>query len=118
MTRVWLHPIKRLSIEVDEAGGSAQIPRDCGSASPNSAVNLPSRMGNQKLKWTSEEEEALKAGVAKYGAGKWKNILVDSEFKHKLSNRSNVDLKVFDLMQCLLLLLVFFNCFVVFAIFN
>ncbi|XP_047944366.1 telomere repeat-binding factor 4-like isoform X2 [Salvia hispanica] len=50
-------------------------------------------MGNQKLKWTSEEEEALKAGVAKYGAGKWKNILVDSDFKHKLSNRSNVDLK-------------------------
>ncbi|XP_057797156.1 telomere repeat-binding factor 4-like isoform X2 [Salvia miltiorrhiza] len=50
-------------------------------------------MGNQKLKWTSEEEQALKAGVAKYGAGKWKNILVDSEFKHKLANRSNVDLK-------------------------
>lgn len=50
-------------------------------------------MGNQKLKWTAEEEEALTAGVVKYGAGKWKNILVDSEFKHKLANRSNVDLK-------------------------
>ncbi|KAI3455589.1 hypothetical protein Pfo_012252 [Paulownia fortunei] len=50
-------------------------------------------MGNQKQKWTAEEEEALKAGVAKHGAGKWKNILVDSEFAPKLSNRSNVDLK-------------------------
>ncbi|KAK6125052.1 hypothetical protein DH2020_041230 [Rehmannia glutinosa] len=50
-------------------------------------------MGNQKQKWTVEEEEALKAGVAKHGIGKWKNILVDSEFAPKLSNRSNVDLK-------------------------
>ncbi|KAG8388405.1 hypothetical protein BUALT_Bualt02G0122500 [Buddleja alternifolia] len=50
-------------------------------------------MGNQKLKWTTEEEEALKAGVAKHGVGKWKNILVDSQFAHKLTNRSNVDLK-------------------------
>ncbi|KAL0354525.1 UNVERIFIED_CONTAM: Telomere repeat-binding factor 4 [Sesamum radiatum] len=50
-------------------------------------------MGNQKQKWTAEEEEALKAGVAKHGAGKWKNILIDSEFAPKLANRSNVDLK-------------------------
>ncbi|KAL0396986.1 UNVERIFIED_CONTAM: Telomere repeat-binding factor 4 [Sesamum calycinum] len=51
-------------------------------------------MGNQKLKWTTEEEAALMAGVAKHGPGKWKNILVDSEFAHKLASRSNVDLKV------------------------
>ncbi|KAI3463248.1 hypothetical protein Pfo_019911 [Paulownia fortunei] len=50
-------------------------------------------MGNHKLKWTAEEEEALKAGVAKHGAGKWKNILIDSEFARILANRSNVDLK-------------------------
>ncbi|KAL0380550.1 UNVERIFIED_CONTAM: Telomere repeat-binding factor 4 [Sesamum angustifolium] len=50
-------------------------------------------MGNQKLKWTTEEEAALMAGVAKHGPGKWKNILVDSEFAHKLASRSNVDLK-------------------------
>ncbi|CAH2066973.1 unnamed protein product [Thlaspi arvense] len=50
-------------------------------------------MGNQKLKWTSGEEEALLAGIAKYGAGKWKNILRDSEFADQLSNRSNIDLK-------------------------
>ncbi|KAL7152379.1 hypothetical protein ABFS83_04G093300 [Erythranthe nasuta] len=50
-------------------------------------------MGNQKLKWTAEEEETLRAGVGKHGTGKWKNILLDPEFKEKLSNRSNVDLK-------------------------
>ncbi|XP_031399943.1 telomere repeat-binding factor 4-like isoform X3 [Punica granatum] len=50
-------------------------------------------MGNQKLKWTAEEEEALLAGIAKYGPGKWKNILRDPEFAPSLVNRSNIDLK-------------------------
>ncbi|KAG7018274.1 Telomere repeat-binding factor 4 [Cucurbita argyrosperma subsp. argyrosperma] len=50
-------------------------------------------MGNQKLKWTSEEEEALLAGVNKHGPGKWKNILKDPEFAPSLTHRSNIDLK-------------------------
>ncbi|CAH8391037.1 unnamed protein product [Eruca vesicaria subsp. sativa] len=50
-------------------------------------------MGNQKLKWTEEEEEALLAGVEKHGPGKWKNILRDPEFAFPLSSRSNIDLK-------------------------
>ncbi|KZV52019.1 telomere repeat-binding factor 4 [Dorcoceras hygrometricum] len=50
-------------------------------------------MGNPKQKWTSEEEEALRAGVAKHGAGKWKNIQRDPEFNHLLFARSNIDLK-------------------------
>ncbi|CAN8235237.1 unnamed protein product [Cochlearia groenlandica] len=54
-------------------------------------------MGNQKLKWTAEEEEALVAGISKHGAGKWKNILRDPEFFNLLFNllfnRSNIDLK-------------------------
>ncbi|GFQ05278.1 single myb histone 4 [Phtheirospermum japonicum] len=50
-------------------------------------------MGNPKQKWTSEEEEALRAGVAKHGAGKWKNIQKDPEFNHLLFSRSNIDLK-------------------------
>lgn len=50
-------------------------------------------MGNQKQKWTSEEEEALKAGVAKHGTGKWKNILTDPHFAPFLTQRSNIDLK-------------------------
>ncbi|KAK1396969.1 MYB transcription factor [Heracleum sosnowskyi] len=50
-------------------------------------------MGNPKQKWTAEEEEALRAGVAKHGTGKWKNIQKDPEFNHHLYTRSNIDLK-------------------------
>ncbi|EOY27161.1 PREDICTED: telomere repeat-binding factor 4 [Theobroma cacao] len=50
-------------------------------------------MGNQKQKWTAEEEEALLAGVAKHGPGKWKNILKDPDFAPYLTHRSNIDLK-------------------------
>ncbi|XP_058748938.1 telomere repeat-binding factor 4-like [Vicia villosa] len=50
-------------------------------------------MGNQKQKWTPEEEEALHQGVQKHGTGKWKNILRDKEFAEKLCSRSNIDLK-------------------------
>ncbi|KAJ0237350.1 Telomere repeat-binding factor 4 [Hirschfeldia incana] len=50
-------------------------------------------MGNQKLKWTEEEEEALLAGVHRHGPGKWKNILRDPDFALPLFNRSNIDLK-------------------------
>uniref|UniRef100_A0A6V7QTW5 Uncharacterized protein n=1 Tax=Ananas comosus var. bracteatus TaxID=296719 RepID=A0A6V7QTW5_ANACO len=44
-------------------------------------------------KWTSEEEEALRAGVDKHGAGKWRTIQKDPEFSHCLATRSNIDLK-------------------------
>ncbi|XP_016558884.2 telomere repeat-binding factor 1 isoform X2 [Capsicum annuum] len=50
-------------------------------------------MGAPKQKWTAEEEAALKAGVAKYGVGKWSTILKDPEFAVVLRSRSNVDLK-------------------------
>ncbi|KAF8377654.1 hypothetical protein HHK36_031038 [Tetracentron sinense] len=50
-------------------------------------------MGAPKQKWTSEEEAALKAGVVKHGAGKWRTILKDPEFSGVLHLRSNVDLK-------------------------
>lgn len=51
-------------------------------------------MGAPKQKWTQEEEAALKAGVVKHGAGKWRTILKDPEFSGVLYLRSNVDLKV------------------------
>ncbi|KAM5576822.1 telomere repeat-binding factor 2 [Rosa sericea] len=50
-------------------------------------------MGAPKQKWTPEEEAALKAGVLKHGAGKWRTILSDKEFGAILHLRSNVDLK-------------------------
>lgn len=54
-----------------------------------------SAMGAPKQKWTSEEEEALRAGVDKHGAGKWRTIQKDPEFSHLLATRSNIDLKVY-----------------------
>ncbi|CAA7018445.1 unnamed protein product [Microthlaspi erraticum] len=47
-------------------------------------------MANQK---TAEEEETLLAGIAKYGTGKWRNILEDPEFSVQLQYRTNIDLK-------------------------
>lgn len=54
-------------------------------------------MGAPKQKWTSEEEAALKAGIAKHGVGKWSTILKDQEFSIVLRSRSNVDLKVWQI---------------------
>lgn len=50
-------------------------------------------MGAPKQRWSREEEEALKAGILKHGAGKWTAILKDAEFRSILALRSNVDLK-------------------------
>ena len=50
--------------------------------------------GAPKTKWTPEEENALKEGVGRYGAGKWRAIQKDPELAKALSTRSNVDLKV------------------------
>lgn len=63
-------------------------------------------MGNPKQKWTSEEEEALRAGVAKHGTGKWKNIQRDPEFNPFLFSRSNIDLKVSPLLIFFFLIIV------------
>ncbi|EFJ09838.1 hypothetical protein SELMODRAFT_49296, partial [Selaginella moellendorffii] len=50
-------------------------------------------MGAPKQKWTAEEECALRAGVEKYGPGKWRAIQRDPKFGPALVARSNVDLK-------------------------
>lgn len=50
-------------------------------------------MGVPKQKWTAEEEAALRAGVEKYGPGKWRAIQKDAKFAPCLVSRSNVDLK-------------------------
>jgi myb proto-oncogene protein len=50
-------------------------------------------MGAPKQRWTSEEEAALRTGVAKHGVGNWRTILNDPELSSILRYRSNVDLK-------------------------
>lgn len=51
------------------------------------------KSGVVKQKWTPEEEAALRAGVQKYGAGKWRAIQKDANYGACLVSRSNVDLK-------------------------
>ncbi|CAE5960193.1 unnamed protein product [Arabidopsis arenosa] len=51
-------------------------------------------LGHRKNKWTVEEEEALLAGIAKHGSGKWSNIVDDPEFAAQLLDRTNINLKV------------------------
>lgn len=55
--------------------------------------------GYRKTYWTAEEEEVLLAGIAKHGSGKWSTILGDPEFASQLVDRSNIDLKVFEISQ-------------------
>ncbi|KAL6847976.1 hypothetical protein ACP4OV_022104 [Aristida adscensionis] len=50
-------------------------------------------MGAPKQRWTSEEEAALRAGIARHGVGNWRTILNDPEFSSTLCYRSNIDLK-------------------------
>ena len=58
----------------------------------------PSKKQNTSLppknKWSAEEEQALRDGVDRFGAGKWRVIQKDAVFGAILSTRSNVDLKV------------------------
>ena len=48
----------------------------------------------RRTQWSPEEEEALRKGVKKYGAGKWRFIQKDPVLGKILNQRSNVDLKV------------------------
>jgi len=50
-------------------------------------------MGAPKVRWTQEEEDALRKGVKDHGTGRWKHIKHDPKYKEVLNNRSNVDLK-------------------------
>ncbi|KAL0847588.1 hypothetical protein Bca101_020834 [Brassica carinata] len=50
-------------------------------------------MGGPKQMWTPKEEAALRAGVRRYGTGKWCSILLHPKYGLALKARSNVDLK-------------------------
>ncbi|CAL4951773.1 unnamed protein product [Urochloa decumbens] len=50
-------------------------------------------MGAPKQRWTSEEDAALRTGVARHGVGNWRTILNDPQLSSILRYRSNVDLK-------------------------
>ncbi|KAL8160893.1 hypothetical protein V2J09_012382 [Rumex salicifolius] len=50
-------------------------------------------MENPTQQWTAEEEEALRAGIVKYGTGKWYFIQRDPEINQQLYSYSNIDLQ-------------------------
>ena len=54
----------------------------------------PSDSPHRRSQWSSEEEDALRRGVEKYGSGKWRFIQKDAHLSKILHQRSNVDLKV------------------------
>uniref|UniRef100_A0A671NF90 Telomeric repeat-binding factor n=2 Tax=Sinocyclocheilus anshuiensis TaxID=1608454 RepID=A0A671NF90_9TELE len=60
--------------------------RSSVSSELQSNVSVTSQL---RRKWTAEEDRKLKAGVRKYGEGKWRMILNDFEF----DNRTGVNLK-------------------------
>ena len=54
----------------------------------------PPDSSHRRSQWSSEEEDALRKGVEKYGSGKWRFIQKDAHLSKILHQRSNVDLKV------------------------
>ncbi|KAK1363718.1 MYB transcription factor [Heracleum sosnowskyi] len=50
-------------------------------------------MGRVYIKWSAEEEAAIRDGIAKHGLGKWQTILNDPEFSTVLILRTNVGIK-------------------------
>ncbi|KAK5465370.1 hypothetical protein LTS15_001933 [Exophiala xenobiotica] len=61
------------------------------SVQPTTAWDDKKQVRRPRRKWSDDETRALLAGVKKYGVGKWKQILDDTEFN--FLGRSSVDLK-------------------------
>ena len=59
---------------------------------PTAAAVPPVSNSSVRVKWTAEEEAALRNGLAKHGKGSWTDILKDPEF-NALLNRSGKQLK-------------------------
>lgn len=57
------------------------------------APSLSSACRGERRAWTREETDALCGGLARYGEGRWVEILDDPQYGPALANRSNVNLK-------------------------
>jgi hypothetical protein len=60
---------------------------------PNEAPHGSLQSKRRLTKWTTEEVDALIAGVLRYGKGNWQEMQADRDLKEVLAHRSNVDLK-------------------------
>ena len=53
-------------------------------------IAVPDQMARKRVRWTAEEEHALRTGVELHGAGNWRRIMRSQIFG---PTRTNVDLK-------------------------
>lgn len=60
-------------------------------ASPVKKDESPKPLRRKRKPWSNVEEDTLRAGVKKYGAGNWKFILI--KYKDIFDDRTPVDLK-------------------------
>jgi hypothetical protein len=65
------------------------------SASKKGSDSQDSALKKKRNPFTAEEDEAIRRGVAKYGEGKWREILDDPEFQSIFEEyeRTNTGLK-------------------------
>ena len=54
-------------------------------------VNVPRSGGKKRKRWTDEEKEAVRQGIAQYGVGRW--ALIKSDWAMELRDRTSVQIK-------------------------
>jgi hypothetical protein len=54
-------------------------------------VNVPRSAGQKRKRWTDEEKEAVKQGIAQHGVGRW--ALIKSDWAMELRDRTSVQIK-------------------------
>lgn len=54
-------------------------------------VNVPRSAGKKRKRWTDEEKEAVRQGIAQHGVGRW--ALIKSDWAMELRDRTSVQIK-------------------------
>ena len=57
----------------------------------NRGVNVPRSGGKKRKRWTDEEKEAVRQGIAEHGVGRW--ALIKSDWAMELRDRTSVQIK-------------------------
>lgn len=54
-------------------------------------VNVPRSAGKKRKRWTDEEKDVVKQGIARYGVGRW--AMIKSDWAMELRDRTSVQIK-------------------------
>ena len=76
---------------VTQDGENALERKSARCKSDSKSESKSKSTSKSKCKWTDKEVEALEAGVAEYGSGRWRQIQLI--YGARMNNRSNVDMK-------------------------